>query len=566
MKIVEFSVTNYRSVTTAHRIKLQNLTVLVGKNNEGKSNILSALNVAMRAVMRHGCAMSRGDYPRSFGRYGINYDWKRDFPIQLQQRKSGTESIFKLIFRLEGDELNEFHSLTGIRGNEDIPISVKIGKDNIPKIEVPKRGSSSYNRKSSQITGFISQRISFNYIKAIRTEKMAIDALQDAIDGELQSLNDNPEYVEALKKVSELQQGVLDQISSQLLDPLRVFLPSLQSITIKKDDESSPLRYGFHRNEIEVIVDDGVATSISNKGDGIKSLITLAILKNRRVLSGASIIAIEEPESHLHSGAIHNLADVINKISDKNQVIVTTHNPLFVQQNNVSSNIIVDAGTARAAKNIAEIRDILGVLPSDNLRNSRFVIVVEGEDDAISLSKILPAYSEKIKHALQSNIVVIKALGGAGNLSHDLADLKRCMCKYVVLLDNDEAGITAGEKAIQNGLLSEADLRYTICNGSPEAEFEDCLQPSLYENLLMDEFRIDINSPEFRGNKKWSERLKNVCLSQGVRWTETIEQKIKFAIAQNIPDAFTNLDEIVVSQKSGFINGLVTAIEHMIEE
>ena len=249
MKIVEFSVTNYRSVTTAHKIKLQSLTILVGKNNEGKSNILSALSVAMRVVMRHGRTISGGHYSRSYGRYGIDYDWKRDFPIQFQQRKSGgTESIFKLIFKLEGDELNEFHSLTGIRGNENIPISVKIGKDNTPKIEVPKRGSSSYNRKSSQITGFISQRISFNYIQAIRTEKMAIDALRDAIDGELQSLNDNPEYVEALEKVSVLQQNVLDQIASQLLDPLKVFLPSLQSIAIKRDDESSLFRYGFSRN------------------------------------------------------------------------------------------------------------------------------------------------------------------------------------------------------------------------------------------------------------------------------------------------------------------------------
>lgn len=36
MKLVEFSVSNYRSITSAHKIKLQNFTVLVGKNNEGK--------------------------------------------------------------------------------------------------------------------------------------------------------------------------------------------------------------------------------------------------------------------------------------------------------------------------------------------------------------------------------------------------------------------------------------------------------------------------------------------------------------------------------------------------
>ena len=48
MKLVEFSVTNFRSIT--HKIKLQDMTVLVGKNNEGKSNLLTALNVAMRNI------------------------------------------------------------------------------------------------------------------------------------------------------------------------------------------------------------------------------------------------------------------------------------------------------------------------------------------------------------------------------------------------------------------------------------------------------------------------------------------------------------------------------------
>ena len=39
MKLVSFSVTNYRSITKAHKISLGQYTVLLGKNNEGKSNI-----------------------------------------------------------------------------------------------------------------------------------------------------------------------------------------------------------------------------------------------------------------------------------------------------------------------------------------------------------------------------------------------------------------------------------------------------------------------------------------------------------------------------------------------
>lgn len=562
MKLIEFSVTNYRSVTTAHKIPMQNLTVLVGKNNEGKSNILSALNVATRAVMLHS---KSGTIPQPLrGRYMNIYDWSRDFPIQFQHRKSGLDSIFRLNFRLEENELADFHSITGIRGNEDIPISIKIGKDNIPKVEVPKRGSPAYNKKSEIITDFISKRISFNYIQAIRTEGMAISALSEAIHNELLTLRDNPEYVAAQSRVKELQQGVLDKISEQLIEPLQTFLPSTRNVAIKGSRDDS--LYQLSRGDLDVIIDDGVATSIRNKGDGIKSLVTLAILKDKRTTAGASVIAIEEPESHLHSGAIHSLVDVIHKISVNSQVIITTHNPLFVQQNHIESNILVNDGTARPAKNVAEIRNILGVLPSDNLRNARYVIVVEGEDDAISLAKILPYYSDVVKDALNTNKVVIKPLGGASNLSHDVADLKHCMCKFIVLLDNDKAGAEAADKALNKGLITEADIKFTMCPGSSEAEFEDCLQPALYAGAVLEKFNIDINCSQFRGKAKWSDRMREVFLSQGARWTETIESKVKIAVAQSIPEAIEIIDNVIIPQKSGFLTGLVSAIERLIAE
>ena len=278
------------------------------------------------------------------------------------------------------------------------------------------------------------------------------------------------------------------------------------------------------------------------------------------------MIAIEEPESHLHSGAIHSLVDVIHKISDNSQVIITTHNPLFVQQNNIASNILVDQGTARPAKNVAEIRNLLGVLPSDNLKNARFVLVVEGEDDAIALSKILPCYSETVGDALRNNMIVIKPLGGAGNLSHDLADLKHCMCKYVVLLDNDRAGIDAAEKAIRNGLATEAEIKYTTCPGSSETEFEDCLQPSHYKDIILEKFSVNINCAEFRGNAKWSERMKQAFLSQGTRWTDTVESKVKMSVANGIPDQISEINTVIIPQKSGFLKGIAAAIDRLISE
>lgn len=560
MKLVDLSVTNYRSITNAHKITLQNLTVLVGKNNEGKSNLLTALNVAMTTLLFH-CRSRDTSLP--YNRIRQLYNWERDFPIQYQSRKNGLESIFKLNFRLENEELVEFHRETGIRGNEDIPILIKYNRGNIPSVKVPKRGTSSYNRKSKKVAEFISNRISFNYIQAVRTEGMALDALKNVIFDELVVLNDKEEYIQSLKKITDMQQEVLDRIASQLIEPLRVFLPQLIDVRIQKKTDDSFSR--IMRNDVDVIIDDGTPTSISFKGDGIKSLATLAILKDKRSTKAASIIAIEEPESHLHSGAIHSLVNVINHISNNNQVIITTHNPLFVQQNSLKSNILVNNGTARPAKSISEIRNILGVLPSDNLRNANCVFVVEGENDKIALSKILSSMNEKISIALKTNMLVIKPLEGAGNLSHDLADLKNCMCNYFVLMDNDESGIQATEKAVAKGLLNESQFKHTICNGSPKAEFEDCIKKEIYAQAILDVFSVDIDVSAFTGNQKWSDRMKATFLSQGTRWTDSVEKKVKLVVAEAIPNKIDNIYDVLIEQKSGFIHGVISSLERMLD-
>ncbi|MGH8336206.1 MAG: AAA family ATPase, partial [Gammaproteobacteria bacterium] len=39
------------------------------------------------------------------------------------------------------------------------------------------------------------------------------------------------------------------------------------------------------------------------------------------------VIAIEEPESHLHPRAIHEFKEVILELAQKHQVLLTSHNP-----------------------------------------------------------------------------------------------------------------------------------------------------------------------------------------------------------------------------------------------
>lgn len=263
----------------------------------------------------------------------------------------------------------------------------------------------------------------------------------------------------------------------------------------------------------------------------------------------------------MHSGAIHELCDVINEISTKNQVILTTHNPLFVQRNFIKSNIVVEGGKATQARGIKEIRDVLGVMPEDNLRNANKVIVVEGEDDLICIRKILSLKNILIREALQNNSLIITPLRGASNLSHKLFDLKETICDYVVLLDNDAEGLKAYEDAKKHGLINDSKVRFTICNGCKESEFEDCLQTDIYENYIFSKYSVNLKCKEFHSNYKWSDRLKSAFQSQGVLWGNDIEKQIKENIAKSLPD---DLSKILITQKSGFLNGFETIVLSLI--
>ncbi len=533
MELLSFTVKNFRSITNAYKIPFKDISILIGRNNEGKSNMLKALNISMSILDHHAKKVTR--YGSSIYRNNDNnYHWERDFPISLQEGKD-TDSIFRLEFKLNEAELNEFKSAIKSNLNGNLPIEIKIGKDNrIPTIKVVKKGKDSkpLNEKSKEIADFIGKRIKFTYIPAIRTDKESLSVVNQMLQEKLAIIEDDPKYTAALKAISELQQPIIEEVSKTIKQVLSDFLPNIKDVFIELQEERR--RFGI-RQQYDISIDDGSKTSLEYKGDGVKSLAAIGLLKDiSKSGSAFSLIAIEEPESHLHPGAIHRLKDTIYDLSKDNQVIISTHNPLFVNRINIKNNIIIDRGQARPAKDISELRELIGVKASDNLMNANFVLVVEGEEDAIALKSLLPHFSPKIAKALKSNIMVIDKLGGASNLSYKLSLLSHSLCSFHVLLDNDDAGITAYEKAEKDSYLKSKELTLVNCRGMRQSEFEDWLNKEIYEKEILDQFRVDINVGDFRNNSKWSDRMKNVFQNQGKRWNDNIEAEVKGVVAQTV--------------------------------
>lgn len=559
MKLSSFSVVNYRSITTARKIQTNNMTVLVGKNNEGKSNILRALTLAMDVMKMYSID------PRAL-RFSSRvlrnrYDWERDYPLSLQERNPNGFSSVELNFELDAHDISAIRGLTGIRLSGCIPVRVSLNSSTV-KIDIPKRGTPAFSNAENKqkIIEYVCFKIDFNFIPAVRTERDALRVVENLIESELSALESTQEYIEATNTIDNLQQQVLDRISSHLIIPLREFLPTVENVKIRIQKDR---RVASLRKDTEIIIDDGTPTPIQQKGDGIKSLTALAMLNFSSRADRVSVIAIEEPESHLHPESARQLYETINALSINHQVVLTTHSPLFINRTNLKENIIVDCGKATPVKRIKEIRDILGTKVSDNLINAENVLIVEGEDDKIILDKLLPNMSEKIKKSLQNGTLIIDYIGGAGNLTYKLSFYRNIQCKYHVLLDNDDAGRQSGQTAEEQGLLNVRTVTYTMCNGSPNAEFEDCLEKSFYKEAIFNEFGVDLDVHEFRSNEKWSDRVADCFHSQGKQWSATIEKRVKLCVASTVS---SNPAVTLNTHKRSSIDALVNALDLMIGE
>lgn len=465
---------------------------------------------------------------------------KRDYPLSLQSKDNTVPTRLVLHFSLTEEDITKFVSKVGASNNGSLSIEIVFNQNSrrigytIGVLEKKGKGAVSYKEKIDLVVEFLVNSIYFQYIPAVRTENQSMAILRDMVSEELSNIQDS-EYSNAIDVVRKKQEELMRRISQQVSERIKVFLPSIRNAEIILSE--SIRRY--MRNDIGFFVDDGNRTNLSYKGEGIKSLVTLALLNSIANKDISRIVAIEEPESHLHPEAIHQIQNVIQSISENSQVIITTHNGVFVNRTDISSNIIVDNGVCDRATSLKQIRELLGIQLSDNLVASEIVVIVEGEDDALSLKSVLRQLSSKIDNAIRNKKLDFTSLGGATNLKYKCSLYASLMCKYYVIVDGDECGRASLQEAVQKGLVTYKNLAVLNAYGEKkESEFEDFLKKDLYAKMLIDDYGVEINSSAFKGNKKkWSERLKRTFLDQCKPFDDKIEAEIKSKIATLISES-----------------------------
>lgn len=560
MKLSFITIANFRSITNAYKIDMSNLTVLLGKNNEGKTNIIRAIKLGMNIIQDIEMY-----YPRHKIMRRLGYDWHEDFPIALQSSRKlkDKKTSIRFDFQLTTEETTELSARINSNINCALSIFICIKEGNQISITVPKKGKNAkaISSKIVPISNYISEHFLMQYIPAVRSEDDAYNAIIDLVESELSEIDDE-EYKKSLELIVKVQQEKLANLANRVKQPLKNFLPQIKDISL-----NLPVSYRGYtstyigRRSINFEVDDGALTSLRNKGDGVKSLATIALLSQVSTTKNRFVI-IDEPENHLHPEAIRYINSVMNELAKDNQVLISTHSPIFVNRTSIQSNIIVENGKAFPAKRVDDIRKVLGVICSDNLIYSDYVIVVEGPTDRNLLTKVLKSNKE-LANLLTNNVITIRSIGGTHNLQSEIYSLQRYCCNYLILIDYDSAGKEAIKLAKEKLSITDDCIRYFMKANKKDTELEDLFNEEKYKDYLLTN-GIDITNGKFKNQaKKWSDKISEIAALSGIDFTKTLEDEFKQNIQDSItdfsPDFFTEdgyklLSLIIVKVKSDLKN------------
>jgi putative ATP-dependent endonuclease of the OLD family len=466
MKIAKISIDNYRGIKTRQVIPLSNFSSIVGKNDSGKSIIINAIatfldpkefpitesdfndpskpiviachlgsdNMREQLESKIKSKIKKNDGLDEFLN-DLVFDDEIIFVKSVNAPKKGFDTEKVLFKDFEEEEFSMLYS------KSDEELTEIVSKN---KIEIPVEGKGR-NSKLEKI----------KHIKMFCKDKKAVERL---IDDEYKITSLFPE-VELFKSdygleadakfkttsVSEIQNYFeretasedkkLKQVEKEIEMEMQIEATSIKGymneyVSSLNNVEIKPIiNWKDAIKSVEVSFQfDGDAKPIpmSHKGTGYRRLFMVARFRFLAEKNKGKNITylIEEPETFLHPSAQEDLLSAFRDLSSDNQIIITTHSPVFAGATNFNSVILCkkDAQSvyefANAGKEnefIDKIVEELGIKPSYNLKDHHEKIVfVESPND----SKFYEIVCQKLigSNLLRNKKVLVLPFGGGEDI------------------------------------------------------------------------------------------------------------------------------------------------------
>jgi len=228
--------------------------------------------------------------------------------------------------------------------------------------------------------------------------------------------------------------------------------------------------FGIHPNYLAVEEAD-LRIPIQHSGGGNQEFLILL----RHLSEGDFIFAVEEPELHLHPQLARRLFDIFKKVSKENQLFLSTHSTIFVDQTELANTwIFKKKGKETIVDKIKGDEDLrrilfeLGVRPSD-IFFSNGIIFVEGPSDR----DVYTILANKIDIDFrQMQIALIPTYGKSSGKYHLrvwVEAAKNANIPYFMILDKDAE--KEAKNLVTEGILVPEKNLFILKRGSLEAYY-----------------------------------------------------------------------------------------------
>ena len=324
----------FRSIPAAH-IEFDNPTILVGRNASGKSNIVSAFSFLADAM--------RMPLPTVFDRAG-------GFAA-VRNRSSGRGRPPNLAMRVDFQGKGQGGRKRGFYAFE-------VGADRVHEFSVLREQCVLYEGKKRSWFDRKGRRFDSNVdglYPSMDTSSLALPLIGGAKafnqvwralsrmrwysiePGKLRGMQE-PDAGVALLSDGANAASVLERIESRRHDDFERLSSFLEAI-VPNTRGISVNRYGKNLSlEITQTWGEGAPKALRFEGfdmsDGTLRAIGLLAAVFQR--PAPMLIAIEEPEATIHSGALGAVLDLLWEASERMQVIVTTHSPELLDRREVA--------------------------------------------------------------------------------------------------------------------------------------------------------------------------------------------------------------------------------------
>lgn len=432
MLLSEVYIKNYRSIEEL-TLKLGKCSIIVGKNNSGKSNILKAIDLVLGEKY---IKLTKNDF--------YNMDENREIKIKLTFTNLTSEEIGKI-------QNNITYGIKGVISAEDLKYYLRTEK----RIAIEAVLKSDHTSRNLYVAGFPYKYfsnelkgsiVSTLYIPSVREPGNILKVTEYSFLNKLLSIM----YKQADPVQKKALEDALSKATEQCKEMFDTYEQDLDRIT-KSIIEHNGLKFAMLPSDsdslykkLELLLDDGVETELEFKGSGIQSVVIISLFKLYSDLkAGDALLLIEEPESFLHPQANRHMANVLKEFCTKDnmQIIIATHSPNYLQSSNVKDIILLDKKELKTkATQIDGISDEVKLKRELNVSNLELffadkVILVEGETEKILLPVIAKQVNKKNDFD-KMNYSIIE-VGSKANLDIFIELLTKFNIPWLSLLDKD---------------------------------------------------------------------------------------------------------------------------------